>query len=26
VFVNPKVERADRMLRIRSQPFYRTPR
>jgi hypothetical protein len=26
VFVNPKLERADRTLRIRSQPFYRTPR
>jgi len=26
VFVNPKLERADRVLRIRSQPFYRTPR
>ncbi len=26
VFVNPKLDRADRTLRIRSQPFYRTPR
>jgi hypothetical protein len=26
VFVNPKLDRADRILRIRSQPFYRTPR
>lgn len=26
VFVNPKLEQADRTLRIRSQPFYRTPR
>jgi hypothetical protein len=26
VFVNPKLDRADRTLRVRSQPFYRTPR
>jgi hypothetical protein len=26
VFVNPKLDRADRTLRIRSQPFYRTSR
>lgn len=26
VFVNPKLEEADRTLRIRSQPFYRAPR
>lgn len=26
VFVNPKLERADRVLRLRSQPFYRVPR
>ena len=26
VFVNPKLEAADRVLHIRSQPFYRTPR
>jgi hypothetical protein len=26
VFVNPKLEQADRTLRIRSQPFYRAPR
>ena len=26
VFVNPKLGRADRVLRVRSQPFYRTPR
>lgn len=26
VFVNPKLARADRVARIRSQPFYRTPR
>jgi hypothetical protein len=26
VFVNPKLERADRVLRVRSQPFFRTPR
>jgi hypothetical protein len=26
VFVNPKLDRADRVLRIRSQPFYRAPR
>src|SRR6266545_2683116 len=26
VFVNPRLEQADRTLRIRSQPFYRTPR
>ena len=26
VFVNPKIERADRTMRLRSQPFYRTPR
>jgi len=26
VFVNPKLDHADRTLRVRSQPFYRTPR
>ncbi|HUS68440.1 MAG TPA: DUF4390 domain-containing protein [Kofleriaceae bacterium] len=26
VFVNPKLDRADRTMRLRSQPFYRTPR
>jgi hypothetical protein len=26
VFVNPKLEQADRTLRIRSQPFFRAPR
>jgi hypothetical protein len=26
VFVNPKLDRADRAMRLRSQPFYRTPR
>jgi hypothetical protein len=26
VFVNPKLERADRTMRLRSQPFYRTAR
>lgn len=26
VFVNPKLERADRVIRLRSQPFYRVPR
>jgi hypothetical protein len=26
VFVNPKLELADRRLRVRSQPFYRAPR
>ncbi len=26
VFVNPKLEQADRTLRLRSQPFYRVPR
>jgi len=26
VFVNPKLDHSDRTLRVRSQPFYRTPR